>query len=184
MGFATEAGVAPRARPGQPVDRARRGRGPGRRERLRQDHARARHPRRPAAPSGADHGGQIAFRRHRPADAPTPRSSTRRCAAARSPSCRRTPSPASTRCSRSATQIMDLMKWKSPRAARRRALAPAVAVALSRRAHAPIASRAGLLDAVQIPEPERLLRKYPHELSGGQRQRADDRDGAAAAART
>ena len=28
-----------------------------------------------------------------------------------------------------------------------------------------------LLRAVQLPDPERLLRKYPHELSGGQRQR-------------
>jgi peptide/nickel transport system ATP-binding protein len=28
-----------------------------------------------------------------------------------------------------------------------------------------------LLDAVQLPRPDQLLRKYPHELSGGQRQR-------------
>jgi len=28
------------------------------------------------------------------------------------------------------------------------------------------------LDAVQLPEPQRLLRSYPHQLSGGQRQRA------------
>jgi peptide/nickel transport system ATP-binding protein len=57
-------------------------------------------------------------------------------------------------------QIMELMRWKSPdrrgwhrrrRADRERVLA--------------------LLRAVQLPDPERLLRKYPHELSGGQRQR-------------
>ncbi len=29
-----------------------------------------------------------------------------------------------------------------------------------------------LFDAVQLPEPRRLLRRYPHQLSGGQRQRA------------
>src|SRR5262249_47988617 len=57
-------------------------------------------------------------------------------------------------------QIMELMRWKSPengsgrgrrRADRERVLA--------------------MLRAVQLPDPERLLRKYPHEVSGGQRQR-------------
>jgi peptide/nickel transport system ATP-binding protein len=57
-------------------------------------------------------------------------------------------------------QITELMRWKSPdrrslrsrrRTDRERVLA--------------------LLRAVQLPDPERLLRKYPHELSGGQRQR-------------
>jgi peptide/nickel transport system ATP-binding protein len=63
------------------------------------------------------------------------------------------------------TQIMDLMRWKSPRRkpgsrfyspARRRADREAVIA---------------MLEAVQLPQPSRLLRKYPHELSGGQRQR-------------
>ncbi|HEX3399989.1 MAG TPA: ABC transporter ATP-binding protein [Acetobacteraceae bacterium] len=58
-------------------------------------------------------------------------------------------------------QVMELLRWKSPdrrgwsrarrRADRERALA--------------------LLRTVQLPDPERLLHKYPHELSGGQRQR-------------
>lgn len=34
-----------------------------------------------------------------------------------------------------------------------------------------IARAADLLDRVRLPEPERLLRAYPHQLSGGQRQR-------------
>jgi len=67
------------------------------------------------------------------------------------------------------TQIMDLMKWKSPRGdgaprsvwsryprERRRADREAVLE---------------ILRAVQIPEPERALRRLPHEFSGGQRQR-------------
>ena len=69
------------------------------------------------------------------------------------------------------TQIMDLMKWKSPRAGdgggarwplwhyprgRYRADREAVLEALR---------------AVQIPEPARALRRLPHEFSGGQRQR-------------
>jgi peptide/nickel transport system ATP-binding protein len=73
-------------------------------------------------------------------------------------------------------QVMDLMKWKSPRRwdgetpesgrwpallrryprARRRADREAVI---------------GILRAAQIPEPERALARLPHELSGGQRQR-------------
>jgi peptide/nickel transport system ATP-binding protein len=62
-------------------------------------------------------------------------------------------------------QIAELLRWKSPdrgqwetgyprsrrRADRERAL--------------------NLLRQVQLPDPERLLKKYPHELSGGQRQR-------------
>jgi peptide/nickel transport system ATP-binding protein len=62
-------------------------------------------------------------------------------------------------------QIFELMRWKSPdrgqwenfySRARRRSDRDRV-MALLRR--------------VQLPDPERLLKKYPHELSGGQRQR-------------
>src|SRR5256714_1937595 len=67
------------------------------------------------------------------------------------------------------TQIMDLMKWKSPRAGggarssfrrypRERWRADHDAVL-------------DTLRAVQIPEPARALRRLPHEFSGGQRQR-------------
>jgi oligopeptide/dipeptide ABC transporter ATP-binding protein len=57
-------------------------------------------------------------------------------------------------------QITELMRWKSPdrRASRSRRRAD----------HERVLT---LLRAVQLPDPEQLLRKYPHELSGGQRQR-------------
>lgn len=57
-------------------------------------------------------------------------------------------------------QVMELMRWKSPDRRPNR---------FRRRSdHERVM---GLLRAVQLPDPERLLRKYPHELSGGQRQR-------------
>ncbi len=70
-------------------------------------------------------------------------------------------------------QMLDLMHWKSPRAAAAgRSAWPAV---LSRYPSARRAQdRAAILDmlgAVQIPNPEQALAKLPHELSGGQRQR-------------
>ncbi|MEM6678623.1 MAG: ABC transporter ATP-binding protein [Pseudomonadota bacterium] len=64
-------------------------------------------------------------------------------------------------------QIMDLMKWKSP-------AAPA---GTGWRLHGRARRRADrervleLLRIVQLPDPEGVLRKYPHEVSGGQRQR-------------
>jgi peptide/nickel transport system ATP-binding protein len=75
------------------------------------------------------------------------------------------------------TQIMDLMKWKSPR--RRdegRPAAPGRWPALLRgyprdRRRADREAALEILRAVQIPEPERALRRLPHEFSGGQRQR-------------
>jgi peptide/nickel transport system ATP-binding protein len=70
-------------------------------------------------------------------------------------------------------QIMDLMKWKSPRVGTaQRGRWPALLQGYpgARRR----ADRAAVLDvlrAVQIPEPERALGRLPHEFSGGQRQR-------------
>jgi peptide/nickel transport system ATP-binding protein len=66
------------------------------------------------------------------------------------------------------TQIMDLMKWKSPRATSGGGL-------LGRypreRYRADRDAVLEMLRAVQIPEPARALRRLPHEFSGGQRQR-------------
>ena len=68
------------------------------------------------------------------------------------------------------TQIMDLMKWKSPRSA-----GQAPGSALSRypreRRRADREAVLETLRAVQIPEPARALGRLPHEFSGGQRQR-------------
>jgi peptide/nickel transport system ATP-binding protein len=57
-------------------------------------------------------------------------------------------------------QVMELMRWKSPERSRGRA-----------RRRADRARVLAMLRAVQLPDAERLLRRYPHELSGGQRQR-------------
>jgi peptide/nickel transport system ATP-binding protein len=69
------------------------------------------------------------------------------------------------------TQIMDLMKWKSPRAANG-ARPPSILGRYPRERYR--ADRDAVLDtlrAVQIAEPARALRRLPHEFSGGQRQR-------------
>jgi peptide/nickel transport system ATP-binding protein len=69
-------------------------------------------------------------------------------------------------------QIMELLKWKSPRAAAPtgRGWLPAVASRYpSERKRLDFDAVLELLDAVQLPRPDRMLRKYPHELSGGQR---------------
>ena len=69
------------------------------------------------------------------------------------------------------TQIMDVMKWKSPR------VGEAAAAPSPFRRYPPERYRADrqavleMLRAVQIPEPARALRSLPHEFSGGQRQR-------------
>jgi peptide/nickel transport system ATP-binding protein len=67
------------------------------------------------------------------------------------------------------TQIMDLMKWKSPRADSdgRSASWRYPRDRLRSDRDAVLAT----LRAVQIPEPARALRRLPHEFSGGQRQR-------------
>jgi peptide/nickel transport system ATP-binding protein len=70
-------------------------------------------------------------------------------------------------------QVMDLMKWHSPR--RRAAGAGRWPALLQRypreRRRADRAAALDTLRAVQIPDPERALTRLPHEFSGGQRQR-------------
>jgi peptide/nickel transport system ATP-binding protein len=71
-------------------------------------------------------------------------------------------------------QLMDLMKWKSPRRENGdgRAGWPALLRGYPRARYR--ADRASVLDvlrAAQIAEPERALGRLPHEFSGGQRQR-------------
>jgi peptide/nickel transport system ATP-binding protein len=70
-------------------------------------------------------------------------------------------------------QIMELMKWKSPRApGRGRGSWPAVLCRYPRRRYRSDREAAlDMLRAVQIPDPERAFRRLPHEFSGGQRQR-------------
>jgi len=62
-------------------------------------------------------------------------------------------------------QITELLRWKSPDRAPRRFGYPRARRRTDR------ARALALLRAVHLPDPERLLAKYPHELSGGQRQR-------------
>jgi peptide/nickel transport system ATP-binding protein len=69
------------------------------------------------------------------------------------------------------TQIMDLMKWKSPRAGNGGGPAPLFGRYPRARYHADREAVLEILRAVQIPEPARALRRLPHEFSGGQRQR-------------
>jgi len=68
------------------------------------------------------------------------------------------------------TQIMDLMKWKSPRS---NGGGPRSTLARYPRERQRADHDAVLetLRAVQIPEPARALKRLPHEFSGGQRQR-------------
>ncbi|MBL29312.1 MAG: peptide ABC transporter ATP-binding protein [Rhodospirillaceae bacterium] len=70
------------------------------------------------------------------------------------------------------TQIMELMKWKSPDGKARRGRWPGLFTPYPHKRRR--ADRARVLEAlraVQIPDPEAALRKYPHQFSGGQRQR-------------
>ncbi len=60
-------------------------------------------------------------------------------------------------------QIAELLRWKSPDIA--------LGNGAARRRARPGPHALRLLQQVQLPDPERLLQKYPHELSGGQRQR-------------
>ena len=66
------------------------------------------------------------------------------------------------------SQIMEIMRWKSPLASVRRSSWGGYP-----RARWP-ADRQRVLElmrVVQLPDPEAILAKYPHEVSGGQRQR-------------
>jgi len=69
------------------------------------------------------------------------------------------------------TQMMDLMKWKSPRVTNGSRWPALVEPYPRERYRADRAAVLELLRAVRIPEPERTLRRLPHEFSGGQRQR-------------
>ena len=62
-------------------------------------------------------------------------------------------------------QIAELMRWKSPD---RKAGESGYSGARRRRDRE---RTLAMLRAVQLPDPERIIAKYPHELSGGQRQR-------------
>jgi peptide/nickel transport system ATP-binding protein len=63
------------------------------------------------------------------------------------------------------TQMMEIMRWKSPRRGGTERLYPRARQAADRDAVL------AMLDAVQLPQPRQVLAKYPHEVSGGQRQR-------------
>lgn len=71
-------------------------------------------------------------------------------------------------------QIMELMKWKSPRR-REAGTSSGLRALLSgyprARYDADRAAVLAMLKAVQIPQPEAIFRKLPGEYSGGQRQR-------------
>ncbi|PYM27341.1 MAG: ABC transporter ATP-binding protein [Candidatus Rokuibacteriota bacterium] len=69
------------------------------------------------------------------------------------------------------TQIMDLMKWKSPRADNGGGARSPFRRYPRERWRADREAVLETLRAVQIPEPTRALRRLPHEFSGGQRQR-------------
>ena len=62
-------------------------------------------------------------------------------------------------------QIAELMRWKSPDRTPGSRGYPRV------RRRMDVDRTLEMLRAVQLPDPARLLRRYPHELSGGQRQR-------------
>ncbi|RAI00165.1 ABC transporter ATP-binding protein [Acuticoccus sediminis] len=68
-------------------------------------------------------------------------------------------------------QIMDLMKFKSPRRKAGPVRFPLFAPYPRRRRKADRARLMEVLEQVQLPQPDRLLKKFPHEVSGGQRQR-------------
>ncbi|MGH6943520.1 MAG: ABC transporter ATP-binding protein [Geminicoccaceae bacterium] len=67
------------------------------------------------------------------------------------------------------TQLLEILAWhESGDEARRPSLLRRVSPAARRRRRARLVE---LLRAVQIPDPEQALERYPHQFSGGQRQR-------------
>src|SRR5262245_35329946 len=69
-------------------------------------------------------------------------------------------------------QIMELMKWNSPRRSKNeRALGALLTPYPRQRYLADKAAALAILGEVQIPDPERAFRKLPEQFSGGQRQR-------------
>ena len=69
-------------------------------------------------------------------------------------------------------QIMEVMKWKSPRRQpSEKGLGPLLTRFPRARYKTDREAVLALLDEVQIPDPERALAKLPGEFSGGQRQR-------------
>jgi len=69
-------------------------------------------------------------------------------------------------------QIMELMKWKSPRRAPGERSLGALLTSYPRaRYRADRAAAIAMLREVQLPDPEQALAKLPGEFSGGQRQR-------------
>ena len=67
-------------------------------------------------------------------------------------------------------QIMDLMRWKSPRRPEGGDGGWFTGYPSQRRRQ-DLAAVLEMLEAVQLPRPDQILRKHPHEVSGGQRQR-------------
>ena len=113
-------------------------------------------------PKGArGRAGRDLVRGREPAGLQRGRTEPRRALAAASASSRRTRCWRSIRCSRSAAQLLEVMRWHAPDDGSRGAE--------RRKRH--VARLVGLLRRMQVPDPETALERYPHQFSGGQRQR-------------
>ena len=147
----------------------RRGRGARRRERLRQDDARARDPRHPAG-AARIRGGEVRFKGQDLLRA-DPAVVNDRVRGRRSRSSRRTRSRRSARCSRSADPDHGPHEVEVAARGGKAARMPSWFSGYPRARYR--ADREAVLDtcARADPEPARALRRLPHEFSGGQRQR-------------